>query len=162
MNNTRVFHVTYKKIVSLLDNMNSTRKDREKTLYKFMDYLCDHIEELIEFFDYRLIRIINIIRDKVEEVDDSERAKFDEYFDKLERFIEKYPENEYYEEYEEQDDMSYWGYEEKKPPHYKEMDDLQRYVNFILLKVWPMEDDLDVKNIKSMDELMKFKRIINI
>lgn len=141
------FTSVYDDISNLVDNMNvDDDEDRTEPLYRLMEYMCTNAKELIQHFDYRLTTIIQTIYYKVLEKDVLD--KLDEYLVRLEPFFNIKIEDEEY-------DLTYWGYEKEKPAHYEQMKLLIQYVNFVMLKVWPDENDIDVKNINTFQDFYR-------
>lgn len=144
------FSSIYDEMSCLVDKMN-VGDNRNESLYQLMEYLCTHVNELIQHFDYRLTAIIQSIYYKILEKDVLKRL--DEYLERLEPFflIQKIKDKEENKEY----DLTYWGYKKEKPPHYEQMKLLIQYVDFVMLKVWPEKSDIDVKNINTFQDFYR-------
>lgn len=143
------FASVYDDISYLVDKMNvEGDEDRAKPLYRLMEYICTHAKELIQHFDYRLTTIIQSIYYKISEKDVLD--KLDEYLERLEPMF-----NIKEEEDEECYDLTYWGYEKETPAHYEQMKLLIQYIEFVMLKVWPEKNDVDVRNINTLQDFYR-------
>lgn len=142
------FASVYDDISNLVDKMNvADKEDRTVPLYQLMEYICTHAKELIKHFDYRLTTIVRSIYNKILEKEVLD--KLDEYLERLEPFFEKQEEDE------ECYDLTYWGYERDKPAHYEQMKLLIQYIEFVMLKVWPEKNDIDVRNINTLQDFYR-------
>ena len=141
------FASVYDDISNLVDKMNVTdNEDRTVPLYQLMEYICTHAKELIQHFDYRLTTIIQSIYYKIESADQKDVLdKLDEYLKRLEPMFNIKEDEECY-------DLTYWGYEKETPAHYEKMKLLIQYIEFVMLKVWPEKNDVDVRNINTLQD----------
>lgn len=151
---TRSFQIVYDEIIQLMNALNNKQNKRNKALFELMEYWCDHVNELCDFFDHRLVTIINKVINYVLIKDESLQDRFDIYLERLNPFISKYvydpEENEPYENtYEDTFEVpsGYYIKSQKKPVYHSHMKKLGRYVSFVLMKIWP--DEIDVHDIKS-------------
>ena len=157
--NAKSFSKLYNEIVDLVNKMNQ-KHNKNEALFELMEYLCEHVNDLCIFFDKRLKYIIFKIAMKTIHVDKTLDDKFTCYYNRLEPFfIESHRKSE-----DELTKLDYsnimcevvYGYSlvSDKPSHYYEMERLEKYISYVLMKRW--NNDIDLNNIYTYTDFNVF------
>lgn len=156
---TTTFHSMYNDIIHLVNQMNDINKNKYKTLYHFMEYFCEHVNELSEHFDNKLLKMLVKFADYMKH-DETLHDRFNLFFEKLEPFSSKCKEDIISDEFSEVNtsDAPYGYYlaSFKKPIHHYEMKRLRKYLSYVIMKRWPRDDDIDVTNINTEQDFEIF------